>query len=67
MNADIITLNDEQPVAEALAFRGDRIIAIGSEAEVREAIPDYEQLIDLEGQTMVPGFFETHDHLYMGS
>ena len=67
VNADIITLNDEQPVAEALAFRGDRIIAIGSEAEVREAIPDYRQLIDLEGQTMVPGFFETHDHLYMGS
>jgi predicted amidohydrolase YtcJ len=67
VNADIVTLDDEQPVAEALAFRGDRIIAIGSETEVREAIPDIVQLYDFEGRTVVPGFIETHDHIYMSS
>ncbi len=67
VNADIVTVNDEQPSAEAMAIRGDRIIAIGSEAEVREAIPGYGRFFDLEGRTVVPGFFETHDHLYMGS
>jgi len=67
VNAEIVTVNDAQPSADAMAVRGDRIIAIGSEAEVRQAIPGYERFFDLEGQTIVPGFFESHDHLYMGS
>jgi len=67
VNADIVTVNDAQPSAEAMAISGDRIIAIGSEAQVREAISGYGQLMDLDGRTMIPGLFETHDHLYMSS
>ncbi len=67
VNADIVTVDDAQPSAEAMAIHGDRIIAIGTEAKVREAISGYGRLMDLHGRTIIPGLFETHDHLYMSS
>ena len=67
VNADIVTMNPDQPSAEAMAVSGDRIVAIGSESEVRAAIRDYGKFYNLEGRTIVPGFIETHDHLYMSS
>lgn len=67
VNADIVTMNPEKPTAEALAVSGERIVAIGTEPEVRAAIGDYSKFYNLEGQTIVPGFIETHDHLYMSS
>jgi predicted amidohydrolase YtcJ len=67
VNADIVTVDDLRPSAQAMAIRGDRIIAIGSESEVRDAISGYQRFFDLEGRTVVPGFIESHDHLFMSS
>ena len=67
VNADIVTMDPDQPSAEAMAVSGDRIIAIGSEEEVRNAIGRYDKFYNLNGRTVVPGFFESHDHLYMSS
>jgi predicted amidohydrolase YtcJ len=67
VNADIVTINEGQPSAEAMAVQDGRIIALGSLAEVRGAISGYDKFFDLEGRTVVPGFIETHDHLFMGS
>ena len=67
VNADIVTMNPDQPSAEAMAVSGDRIVAIGTETDVRKAIGDYAKFYNLEGRTIVPGFIETHDHLYMSS
>ncbi len=67
VNADIVTVNDKQPSAEAMAIRAGRIIAIGAEADIRQTIPDYTRVFDLDGRTVVPGFIETHDHLFMSS
>ena len=67
VNADIVTMDPERPSAETMAVSGDRIVAIGTEAEVRAAIGHYEKFYNLEGRTIVPGFIETHDHLYMSS
>lgn len=67
VNADIVTMNPKQASAEAMAFKGDRIIAIGSEKEVRTKIGEYQKYYNLKGQTIVPGFFESHDHLYLSS
>jgi len=67
VNADIVTMNAQQPSASAMAIAGEKIIAIGTEADVRQAIGEYSQLQDLNGKTIVPGFIETHDHLYMSS
>jgi len=67
VNADIVTMNAHQPTANAMAISDEKIIAIGSEAEVLQVIGDYSQRQDLKGKTIVPGFIETHDHLYMSS
>ena len=67
VNADIVTMDSLKPSADAMAVSGDRIVAIGSESEVRAAIDGYGKFYNLEGRTVVPGFFESHDHLYVSS
>lgn len=67
VNGDIVTMDAERPAADAMALSEGRIVAIGSEAEVRKAIGGYTKFYDLEGRTVVPGFIESHDHLYMSS
>lgn len=66
-NADIVTMNSDYPSASAMAISGNRIVAIGSESEVRAVIGEYSKYHDLNGKTIVPGFFESHDHLYLSS
>ncbi len=61
----IVTVNEGQPRAQALAARGDRIVAIGTDAEIAPLIGPSTEIIDLAGQTAVPGFIEGHGH-FMG-
>jgi predicted amidohydrolase YtcJ len=51
--------------AQAVAIRGDRILAVGSDAEVAEHIGPGTRVIDLAGRRVVPGFIEGHGH-FMG-
>ena len=67
VNADIVTMDPLKPSASAMAISGDRIVAIGSESEVRAAISGYGKFYNIEGRTVVPGFIESHDHMYMSS
>ena len=62
---NIVTVNEGQPRAQALAARGDRIVAIGTDAEIAPLIGPSTEIIDLAGQTAVPGFIEGHGH-FMG-
>lgn len=67
VNGDIVTMNSDAPSAQAMAYSGDRIIAIGTQQQVEQRIDHYDKIYDLAGNTVVPGFFESHDHLYLGS
>jgi len=58
----IVTMDDSHPQAEALAIRGDRIVAVGDDAEVKRWIGDGTQVIDLAGKLAVPGFIDSHAH-----
>ncbi len=63
----IITMNENSPEAEALLVRDGRIIAVGTEAQVRMMMtPDADQ-IDLAGKTLMPGFVEPHTHPLMAA
>lgn len=64
-NGNIVTVEADMPRAEALAIRGDRIVAIGSEADIEPYIAPDTEVIDLGGQTAIPGFIEGHGH-FMG-
>lgn len=58
----IWTGDPQQPSAEAFAVRGDRIVAIGSEADVRKFAGSETATIDLHGRRVVPGFNDAHWH-----
>jgi predicted amidohydrolase YtcJ len=62
---NILTVEDGQPRAEALAVRGDRIVALGTNEQVARLIGPSTEVIDLGGQTAIPGFIEGHGH-FMG-
>src|SRR6056297_2867814 len=64
-NGTVITLDDEKPLAEAVAVRDGRILAVGSEADILLLSGDATRRVDLAGKTLVPGFVESHGHTYM--
>ena len=61
-NGPIVTVNDQQPTAEALAVRNGRILAVGSKTDVLKTRGDSTRVVNLAGQTMVPGFLDGHSH-----
>ena len=65
-NGRIFTSDSTRPWAQALAIHGDRIIAVGSAAEIKlQASPDT-RTIDLGGRTVIPGFNDAHIHISLG-
>lgn len=61
----IYTVNEAQPVVEAVVVNADTIVFAGSEKEAREWVGENTRVIDLKGYTMIPGFIEGHGH-FMG-
>jgi predicted amidohydrolase YtcJ len=61
-NARVYTVDDAQPTAEAVAIRGDRIVAVGSNAAVRALAASSTRTIDLQGAMVLPGFNDAHTH-----
>ena len=61
-NGKVITVDDGIPQAQAVAVRSDRILAIGSVADVRRYVGPSTQVIDVQGQLVIPGFIEGHGH-----
>ena len=61
-NGTIVTAEDAQPEVQALAIRGDVIVALGTAAQVSPYIGPKTQVIDLKGATAVPGLIDSHGH-----
>jgi len=61
-NGRIVTLDDRVPEGQALASRGGKIVAVGTNADVARYIGPSTQVIDLAGQFAMPGFIEGHGH-----
>jgi predicted amidohydrolase YtcJ len=65
VNAKIFTGNALQPYAEAVAIHDDRIVAVGSETEVRAAAAAGASVVDMKGRTLLPGLIDSHAHPVM--
>jgi predicted amidohydrolase YtcJ len=63
VNGRVITLDPLRPLAEAVAVRGERILAVGSLAEARALGGPNTQVVDAEGGLIVPAFHDAHLHL----
>ena len=63
VNGTVYTMDDSRPKAQAVAVIGNRIAVVGVNEDVEPFIGPDTRVIDLEGQTMVPGLKESHGHL----
>ena len=61
-NGRIITLDDATPAAQALAARNGAIVFVGSNTDVARFVGPATRVINLAGQTAIPGFIEGHGH-----
>lgn len=66
-NARVLTMDDANPRAAAVAVSGNRILAVGSEAEIDAYSGPDTHVIDAKGATVLPGFNEAHMHIFGGS
>jgi predicted amidohydrolase YtcJ len=60
---DIVTMNKSQATAEAVAVQGGKIIKVGSLAKLKTLQGQDTKLINLNGQTLMPGLVEPHVHI----
>src|SRR5437868_10237825 len=65
-DAHIVTVDPRFSTAQAAAIRDGRFIAVGSDAQVLKTKGPNTRVIDLHGQTVLPGFNDTHVHLTAG-
>ncbi len=63
VNGRVYTLDEQRPWAEAVAIQGEKIIAVGSNGDVRGLAGSNTQTIDLEGAFALPGFNDAHVHI----
>lgn len=62
LNGNVLTIDDAQPTAQAVAVIANRIARVGSNEEVRAEAGPETRVIDLAGRTLLPGFNDNHTH-----
>ena len=67
LHGKIYTLNPKQAWAEALAIRGERIVAVGSDTDIANLQSKDTKVIDAKGHLVLPGFTDCHIHFIDGS
>jgi len=63
INGKIITMNNSNPTAQAVAVKDRKIVKVGNNDEVLVLKDGHTTVIDLKGKTVVPGFNDSHMHL----
>lgn len=66
INGRVWTGNPGQPWAEAIAARGERIVAVGANAEIQKLVYGTTRVLDLHGKLALPGFIDDHTHFMYG-
>jgi predicted amidohydrolase YtcJ len=61
-NGRIVTVDEAKLEAQAMAVRGDTIVAVGTNEEIQPYVGRDTEVIDLAGQLAIPGFIEGHGH-----
>ncbi len=62
LNGKIVTMDADDSIVEAVAVKGNRIVATGQTSEISRLMGDGTEVIDLRGKTVIPGLIDTHTH-----
>jgi predicted amidohydrolase YtcJ len=62
LGGKIVTVDDRFTIAEALAVKGERIVAVGSTADIEKLKGPATRVVDLNGRTVIPGLIDNHAH-----
>src|SRR5262245_37572873 len=62
VNGKIVTVDDRFTIAQALAIKNRRIVAMGSNDDVRARAGNSTRVMDLGGRTVIPGLIDGHSH-----
>src|SRR3954468_17078728 len=65
-NGKIITVDEKFTIAQAVAIRGDRIVAVGTNQEITQLAGPNTRRINLQGKSVIPGLIDNHMHLLRG-
>jgi len=65
-NGKIFTAEPENPYAEAVAIRGDKIVAVGTYNDAARSVSANAERVDLQGKSLFPGFIDSHSHTIYG-
>jgi predicted amidohydrolase YtcJ len=66
LNGNIITMDTNNSIVDAVACKDKKFLAVGSNEKVRAYIGKHTNIIDMEGKTVTPGFVDSHFHFYGG-
>ena len=66
VNGKIVTVDEEDTVAEAVAIKNGRIVKVGSSEEVQVLAGTHTEVIDLNGRAVLPGLTDAHVHMIKG-
>jgi len=61
-NGKIVTVDEDFSIAEAVAIKDGKFVAVGSNAQIRNLAGGLTEVVDLEGKTVLPGFNDPHLH-----
>src|SRR5262245_29880507 len=62
VNGKVVTVDDRFTIAQAIGIKGSRIVAVGSNGEIRDRAAAGARVIDLQGRTVIPGLIDGHSH-----
>ena len=62
-NGKIVTVDERFTIAQAVAIRGERVLAVGTSEEIGRLAAPATRRIDLRGRTVLPGLIDNHMHL----
>lgn len=66
INGKVYTVNENQPLAQAVVVQDSKIIFVGSDDDAKKIIDKNTDVVDLNGKLMLPGFNDNHVHFLTG-
>ena len=66
INGKVFTVSEKNPQVQAVAVRDGKIMALGTDEEIKEYIGLSTDVLDVEGKLVIPGFIDAHCHMNYG-